>query len=514
MLIDPIREEKKTVKENLLGDTARRFVERFWPGFFASAPAWGDRVARSRLAGAAEPAGRRAESGMRAFRLLALLLAAAAAAAGATPADPSLLVTVGEVTDRGAVLWVRGHSPGRVSVRYEREAVAARRLGEIEVSAATDLTAKVPLDGLTPAARYGYTVNQGAVEVNGEFVTAPPPGRALPVKLVWSGDLGSLTHCRHVTDGYPIFRALLESRADFFVFAGDTVYADHACSGPDRVTGSGFIARTLPEFHAKHRYNRSDPGVQEFFRSLSVYAIWDDHEVRNDFSGPTERLMPVGRQAFLDYFPLVPPAEEPGRLYRRFRWGSLVELFILDARQYRSPNSELDGPGKTMLGAAQRRWLIEGVSASTATWKMVVSSVSLSVPTARGTRDGWSNANVLGFPEENSTGFAVERDAILRAFRDRQVKNLVFLAADVHHAELLRHHPTPEWSFHEFIAGPLSASLGRPRPVDFGLNPRSLHALGGIENFGEIEVEPTSLTVRIVDVAGQVRFAHTIGSER
>jgi alkaline phosphatase D len=223
--------------------------------------------------------------------------------------------------------------------------------------------------------------------------------------------------------------------------------------------------------------------------------------------------MPAGRQAFLDYWPILPPAEEPTRLYRSLRWGRLLEMFILDTRQYRSPNSALDGPAKTMLGPAQRRWLIDGVAASTALWKVVVSSVSLSVSTGKAHRDSWSNASVWGVPEENSTGFAVERDAILRAWAGRGVKNLVFIVADVHHAELIRHQPTREFSVHEFIAGPLSASWGRPRALDAGLNPRSLFARGGLNNFGHLVVEPALLTVKIVSENGTVLFTHTIGPE-
>ncbi len=441
---------------------------------------------------------------------LVLLLFLPAAAAAAAPA---LLVTVGEVTDTAAVLWVRGHSPGPIGVQYGVSGGPRQERAEIQVSLAGDFTGKLPLVALTPASRYRYTVSQGGSEVQGEFVTAPPPAAAASVRFVWSGDLGSRAQCRHVTEGYPIFRALARYRVDFFLFVGDTIYGDHACGGSDRVPGYDFVARTLPEYRAKHRYNREDAAVQAYFRSLSVYAIWDDHEVRNDFSGPSDKLTEVGRQAFLDYFPIRPPHDDPARLYRKFRWGSLLEVFILDTRQYRSPNTEPDGPAKTMLGAAQKRWLIDSVAASTATWKVVVSSVPLSVPTGGKAHDSWSNANVLGFPEENATGFALERDAILRVLRERGVTNLVFLAADVHHAELIRHHPTPEWSFHEFIAGPLSASLGRPRPLDMGLNPRSLFALGGVETFGEVSVDPAGLTVRIADVSGAVRFTHTIGPE-
>jgi alkaline phosphatase D len=57
------------------------------------------------------------------------------------------------------------------------------------------------------------------------------------------------------------------------------------------------VASTLDAFRAKHRYNRADPMVQAFFRTTSVYPIWDDHEVRNNF-GPEVPLMPVGRRAF------------------------------------------------------------------------------------------------------------------------------------------------------------------------------------------------------------------------
>ena len=434
---------------------------------------------------------------------------------GASPAraaDPALLVTLGEVTDASAVLWARAPAPGPLRARYAPiagEGSAAPQILEAEAARERDLTVKLRLGPLRPGTRYRYTVGQGPVEVDGEFVSAPAPESAAGVRLSWSGDLGSRGHCRHITAGYPIFRALAQNRPDFFLFVGDTVYADQVCAGADRKPGSDFRADTLAGFRAKHRYNRADPAVQAFFRQTAVYAIWDDHDVRNDFAGPSEPLMAVGRQAFLDYFPIVPPAEEPGRLYRRFRWGRVLEVFILDTRQYRSRNAELDGPGKTMLGAEQKRWLLDAVTGSSATWKVVVTSVSLSVPTGRVARDSWSNANFLGFPEPGA-GFAVERDAVLEAFRSADVRNLVFLTADAHHAEILRHQPTEAWSFHEFVAGPLAAFHGLSRPVDQGLNPHTLFALGGIENFGTVDADAGTLTVRIIDVNGTVRFLHTI----
>jgi len=67
---------------------------------------------------------------------------------------------------------------------------------------------------------------------------------------------------------------------------------------------------------------------------------------------------------------------------------------------------------------------------------------------------------------------------------------------------------------HEFSAGPLAASYGLSRPVDQGLNPHTLFALGGIENFGVVDADADTLTVRIIDVNGTVRFLHTIRSSR
>ena len=442
-----------------------------------------------------------------------LLVLCAGAAASATIAQGELLVAAGDVTATSAVLWTRGIRAGEVAVEVAPAGATSNRRATVAVRMEDDLTGKLRLGELAPATRYRYRVAQEGASVEGEFVTAPPPTEPARVRFLWSGDLGGGGFCRPAAGGYAIFSAMLRHPADFFLFVGDTVYTDIPCNKPGTVPGGDFRASTLPQYRARHRHNRGDAGLQTLLQRMSVYAIWDDHEVRNDFSGTVEPLMPLGRQAFLDYWPIAPPDEEPGRLYRRMRWGALLDLFILDTRQYRSDNAQPDGPGKTMLGAAQRRWLVDGVTASTATWKIIVSSVTLSVPTGRPERrDGWSSANILGFPQDGA-GFATERDGLLRTFRTRGVRNLIFVAADVHHAELIRNHPHLEWSFHEFIAGPMSATLGRPRPLDIALNPRSLFARGGVFNFGEVTIEPSVLIVRLIDETDTVMFTHTIGPE-
>lgn len=422
-------------------------------------------------------------------------------------------MTVGDVTDRSAVVWARAPGEGTVTV----ELTAAARSGErqrfaAEATGSSDFTVKLRVAGLEPAARHAYRVAWRGESVDGEFATGPAPETAGRVRLAWSGDLGGAGRCR-TTVGYPIFLALTARRPDLFLFLGDTTYADQRCPVPRNVPGADFRATDLGGFRAKHRYNRADPGLQAFFRATPVYAIWDDHEVRNDFAGPAEPLMPAGRQAFLEYWPILPPAEEPGRLYRGVRWGRLLEMFVLDTRQYRSPNVTLDGPAKTMLGTPQREWLLAALAASGATWKVVASSVPLSIPTGRDARDSWANGSTRFNRQGSETGFEHELLAIVRGLAKRRVRNVVWLVADVHRAEIIRHAPVPGLTFHELVAGPLSAGLGAPSVVDETLRPTRLFAEGGYYNFGELDVGESGLTVRIVDAAGRIRYENTFRPE-
>jgi alkaline phosphatase D len=340
--------------------------------------------------------------------------------------------------------------------------------------------------------------------VSGEFVTAPAPGEAAPVTIAWSGDLGSRGYCRSA-GGWPAVDALAARRPDTFLFIGDTIYADHRCGG-DAVPGADFVASSLAEFHAKHRYNRADPAVQRLFRQTSVVAIWDDHEVRSNFAGPDEPLTAIGLRAFLDFWPIATSPEEPTRLYRRLRRGRLVEIFVLDTRQYRSANRTRDGPDKTMLGPEQRRWLVDALVDSTATWKVVVSSVPLSIAKGRPFGDSWARRSILG----HVTGFAGERDAILREVRRRGIERLVVLVTDVHHGAFFTHRPPAGPEVHELIAGPLAA---RPQPAQAPTDDSlksTVHALhGGGPTFGELEVTAERLTARLFD--GQGRLLAEVG---
>ena len=346
---------------------------------------------------------------------LALLTACSARLTGEGGAAPAVThgTAVGEVSDTSAVLWARCNGSGTLHVRLgegERDAAVA-------VDAGRDFTGRILLDHLMPDTVYPYRAWCSAAGVNddgdagavsGRFATAPPPDLSRPLRIVWSGDLGGQNVCRDAARGYPIFSVITARNPDLFIALGDMIYGDDVCTATGRYGGNAQIpgppaARDRAGYWAHWRYNRADPGQQAMLATVPMAAVWDDHEIRNDAGPaddsppgePTVHLLPPALDAFLDYQPMVPPADEPRRLYRSQRWGKYLEIFLLDTRQYRDANTALDeaGAGKTMLGPVQRRWLEEAVAASTATWKVIVASVPLSIPTGEAVRDGFASGD-------------------------------------------------------------------------------------------------------------------------
>lgn len=451
---------------------------------------------------------------------------------------PELLpqgLAVGDVTAHGALVWVRTDGPATVQVEWATPSVweAASKMAtavspvartpRLATSADHDFTAAIPLQGLAPGTRYRYHVLVGraagaqaqtepVLAARGELTTLPDEKTPALVTFAWSGDLGGQQRCRLGADGYPIFDQMRRQGLDFFLFLGDTIYSDDVCPSPPNEPGADFKATTLAEYRARHRYQRGALALKRFLETVPVYVTWDDHEVKNDFSGPYEEQMPAGRQALREYWPIASPPDDPQRLYRTVRYGADLELFILDTRQYRSRNTDPDGPDKTMLGERQLWWLLDGLTRSTATWKVIATSVPLSIPKGRGTTgkgyDGWAGGG-------DGTGFERERQAIADAILARHLKNIVFLAGDVHYVQANAYDPNGDGvpDFHEFIAGPLSAAPGRMTLPSPTLKPANLIHEGGYFNFGMIRVTPSSFDVTVLDDAGKVRFSHRLAAK-
>jgi alkaline phosphatase D len=435
-------------------------------------------------------------------------------------------VAAGDVTADSAVIWFRTIGPAKVRVEWTAADEASAGLPqslEVTTSEERDFAASVVIQPLLAATEYHYRVvpvgeiarrgdSSDTIAASGRFRTAPPPEQSPHVTILWSADIGGQQRCRRGEAGYPILDQMVKVPVAFAVLLGDLIYADGRCPSPPNVPGGDFIAETIDQYRAKHRYQRGAGALQRFLSAVPVYVMWDDHEVRNNFAGPHEPLMPIGRQAMLEYWPVRVPPAEPDRLYRSVRWGRSVELFLLDTRQYRDRNADPDGPAKTMLGKAQRDWLLEGLTRSTALWKIIGTSVPLSIPKG-GTlqlpgNDSWARG-------ADGTGFFTELSKIVETLQTKKIRNIVWLAADVHYVQANRYDVDQdgETDFYEFVCGPLSAFYGLPVQPDPVLHPTTLYSEAGYPNFGVLTVSERRMTVEIRDDRGDVRFAATFDAQ-
>lgn len=461
---------------------------------------------------------------------LALALACVVAAApGAAPsasrgAVATITVTHGvsvtEVTATTALVWARASGAGRLHVVAARDQDLRQGVRRASALAGpkTDFTALATLRGLRPGTRYHYRVwfSHRRAGYGGVFKTAPSGSRPARVRFVYGGEVAGGRLCRHQRWGLPAFFYMTTVEPDFFVSLGDLIYADEACprDGPGdwkNVPGN-FLeiddrrldwedTDAVREVYRQHwRYLRADRHAQYLFARVPLYATWDDHEVINDFGGTWPNwnaqsgrrgfpnLVTAGRESFFAYTGISARPRDPTRLYRSFRWGRNLHLFLADARSYRSRNDETDRSPKTMLGSRQLAWLKAGLRRSRATWKIVASSVPLSVPTGSTMigRDAWANG-------DHHTGFERELLDLLRFLDAQNVRNVVFISADVHFAQTLRYEGDYDgdgdrYRFHELTTGPLNARLQKPYWLDMSFNPTSLYGEGGFFNFGLIDV--------------------------
>jgi alkaline phosphatase D len=353
----------------------------------------------------------------------------------------------GDVTSTDAIIWLKGSGALPLVVQYGPKHTPERMIetDRVTPSADTDFTVKINLTELTPKTRYIYRAVVEGKQPGPlcQFVTAPAPDDPAPVTFVIGGDV------RESFRPFTIMDAMRSEKPDFFIFLGDTIYSD-----------KGKTAIQLRDYWAKYVENR-DASTQRFLAQTSVFAMWDDHEVASDFSSNHPR-MPIGRKAFFDYWPIRTDPQDTHRLYRSFRWGQALELFLLDTRQYR------DRSVRTMLGPVQKQWLKDSLAVSSATIKFIVTSVPFSDPR----NDKWGE-----YPQE--------RNDILDFIGREGITGVVFLATDVHHAAVATV-PGP-LGLKEFIFGPLATTM------NYKINPnepRFEYFNDQSQNYGKISVKP------------------------
>jgi alkaline phosphatase D len=445
----------------------------------------------------------------------------------------------------------------------------ARRVVGPHALETTDFTARIDLTDLprdrdifVRASFQGLTQERAVSEpLFGRFRSAPRQRRG--VRFVWGGDTaGQGFGINPDFGGMRIYETMRARRPDFFIHSGDNIYAD----GPipaEKVVEEGKVwrnlvtpekskvAETLDEFRGAYRYNLMDENLRRFNAEVPQLWQWDDHEVSNNWSAAkdlsgnaayTEKniflLAARGTRAFQEYAPLRHHDEsESERVYRHVPYGCQLDVYLLDMRSYRGPNTTNRQPTQSgdtdFLGADQLAWLKRELLSSRATWKVIAADMPIGLLVGDGKdaagQDLWEA--VANGDDGVALGRELEIADLLRFIKQHNIRNVVWLTADVHYCAAHHYQPsrakfTDFAPFWEFVAGPLNAGAFGPNALDATFGPEVVFQkappaagyspLSGYQFFGQVDIDEHSaaMQVSLVDLAGNTVFAHTLEPQR
>jgi len=425
------------------------------------------------------------------------LTSRASASFGAYPFQ--LGVASGDPYENGVVLWTRlapapNDGGGMDEIPYDVRWEVARDEGFSSIVQAGRAVADpnlahsvhVDVTGLESGTEYFFRFMAGdEVSQIGRTKTSPALGQQ--VDAIRFGEAS----CTNYEHGYFIaYRDMAAQRFDFVTHLGDYIYeyeADEYLVRDEtnlrQVTGDE--TNNLVEYRNRYALYHTDPDLQAVRASAPLIATWDDHEIENNWAALiSENEDPVEEfrarradafQAYYEHMPLRPSSFPVGgnmTLYRRLGYGDLLEINVLDTRQYRTDHPSGDGryprtpgsmdPYATITGLDQERWLIQNLSNSSATWNVLAQQVIMA--------EGY-------FPDDNSdlalyvndwwSGYPQGRQRILNHFKDAGISNPVVLTGDVHSSfanNLLLDFtdPSSEVIGSEFVCTSISAGGTKP----------------------------------------------------
>ncbi|WP_327392942.1 alkaline phosphatase D family protein [Streptomyces sp. NBC_01186] len=393
--------------------------------------------------------------------------AAEADANKAVSDDPFTLgVASGDPLPGSVVLWTRlapkpyetgsGLPNARITVRWEiahgRRFRRVARRGEISAHPELNHSVHVEAEGLDADRVYYYRFRTGKwISPVGRTRTAPAAGANLTDLRL------AAISCQAYHDGYyTAHRHLAEEDVDLVFHLGDYLYeyAVDAHGGARKYTDRELPAvfnretATLEDYRLRYALYKSDPDLRAAHAAHPFLVTWDDHETENNYAddipedgGSSEQFLVRRAAAYRAYWenqPLRRPQKPSGpdmRLYRRLLFGKLAQFDILDTRQYRSdqaygdgahaPGPESEDPKRTITGATQERWLLDGWRASDTVWNVVPQQVTFSerrtnsTPAYKLSMDAWD-------------GYPASRERLLAGAESAGIENLMVLTGDVH----------------------------------------------------------------------------------
>ncbi len=341
-------------------------------------------------------------------------------------------VSSGDVDTSSFVIWTRVDAYGSIVVTYEisEDSLFNKIIkeGEVKTDSSKDWTVKILVNNLKPGNTYYYRFKYKN--------TYSPIGKVNTLPKELNNFKIALLSCQHYSENYFwAYKYLLEDKVNAILFLGDFIYEYSVYRNPRRIDPT-FYASDLNTYRSKYKLAYSDPYLKEALRNIPIYVIWDDHEVMNDYAGKVMKYYNPKRiyEAYKAFFEYIPIRDNDSfKIYRNFKVGDLIEIFLIDGRQYRDEiacrpafNPKDDcyklafSEGRTMLGNEQKNWLINSILNSKAIWKLIGNNVMF--------MDLFNNKKPLNLDQWD--GYYFEKQEILSKIKD--VKNLIFGTGDTH----------------------------------------------------------------------------------
>jgi alkaline phosphatase D len=377
-------------------------------------------------------------------------------------------VASGDPQADSVVLWTRlapdplradgtGGMPGR-AVRVEYEVAMDERFRAVvkrgSAIASPELGHSVhpEVHGLAPDHEYFYRFRAGGqISPVGRTRTFPRPTAA-------TRELNfAFASCQAWQDGYfTAYEHLAEEDLDLVVHLGDYLYEYGVRDNRRGVTvDSSLHTETfdLARYRLQYGLYKSEAPLQQAHARFPWIVTIDDHEVENNWAGDLSQADSEPDQdpavfrkrradAFQALYENTPfrhtqmPAGPHIRLHRRLAYGTLADFTMLDTRQYRDDQPCGDGSSatcsdrfdsrRTLLGAEQRQWVLDGFSGSRAQWHVLGNQAPM------GQTDQDASPDVTRVFMDPWDGYVAERDRVLAAAQERGVRNLVVITGDRH----------------------------------------------------------------------------------
>lgn len=399
------------------------------------------------------------------------------------------------------LVWAQTTAPANVKIVYwDLEAPDVRMESEeVATSKAAGFTAKVIADEVQPGRRYGYElhINGAKVErpyrlefqtqVLWQWRTDPPDFRIATGSCLYVNDPPYDRPGDPYGGGFEILDAMAAKNPDAMVWLGDNFYYRE----PDWNTRTGMIYRNT--------HTRSYPGLQPLLASAHNYATWDDHDYGPDNSDWAWREKATAREVF-DLFwgnPELGPPELGGSIATRFEWGD-VEFFLLDNRWFRSSEYRLSGH-RQVFGETQLQWLVDALTYSRASFKIIVSGGQLLNPV----------------PDFDSYAtYPVERARFLQLLEENNVWGVVLLSGDVHYTVLSKLDRRGTYPLWEITTSPITAGPASVDPNDYDNHLAEPGTLFVERNFATLDFSGPErdrvMNVTVWDAAGEALWSKEI----